>query len=79
MYFNGDYNFTIINYAYYYFVIFKLNSSGQRNIPLMRVVQSVRHTKRSGSSLIIRETWMVHRTNKDPVVSKRMSLLRLYI
>ncbi|VDP58593.1 unnamed protein product [Schistosoma curassoni] len=52
---------------------------GQRNIPLMRVVQSVRHTKRSGSSLIIRETWMVHRTNKDPVVSKRMSLLRLYI
>ncbi|XP_018655429.1 putative protein kinase C, mu [Schistosoma mansoni] len=43
---------------------------GQRNIPLMRVVQSVRHTKRSGSSLIIRETWMVHRTNKDPVLRR---------
>ncbi|VDO47185.1 unnamed protein product [Schistosoma margrebowiei] len=50
----------------------KLGSTGrgQRNIPLMRVVQSVRHTKRSGSSLIIRETWMVHRTNKDPVLRR---------
>ncbi|CAH8872741.1 unnamed protein product [Trichobilharzia szidati] len=44
--------------------------TGQRNIPLMRVVQSVRHTKRSGTGLIIRETWMVHRTNKDPVLRR---------
>ncbi|TNN15805.1 Serine/threonine-protein kinase D1 [Schistosoma japonicum] len=47
-----------------------LLSGRQRNIPLMRVVQSVRHTKRSGSGLIIRETWMVHRTNKDPILRR---------
>ena len=38
------------------------------NIPLMRVVQSVKHTKRTGSNLI-REGWMVHLTNKDSTVS----------
>ncbi|TGZ46589.1 hypothetical protein CRM22_011095 [Opisthorchis felineus] len=36
-----------------------------RNIPLMRVIQSARHTKRHGTGLIIRESWMVHSTNKD--------------
>ncbi|KAK2158106.1 hypothetical protein LSH36_177g04119 [Paralvinella palmiformis] len=34
------------------------------NIPLMRVVQSVKHTKRTGSK-IIREGWMVHYTERD--------------
>ncbi|XP_051963224.1 serine/threonine-protein kinase D2-like isoform X2 [Xyrauchen texanus] len=34
------------------------------NIPLMRVVQSVRHTTRR-SSMAIKEGWMVHYSNKD--------------
>uniref|UniRef100_S4R9R9 Uncharacterized protein n=1 Tax=Petromyzon marinus TaxID=7757 RepID=S4R9R9_PETMA len=34
------------------------------NIPLMRVIQSVRQTKRR-SSTVLREGWMVHFTNKD--------------
>ncbi|XP_059139486.1 serine/threonine-protein kinase D1-like isoform X2 [Physella acuta] len=34
------------------------------NIPLMRVVQSVKHTKRAGSR-ILKEGWMVHCTDKD--------------
>jgi len=35
------------------------------NIPLMRIVQSVKHTKRRGSN-VLKEGWMVHYTNKDP-------------
>uniref|UniRef100_A0A4W3GVD1 Serine/threonine-protein kinase n=1 Tax=Callorhinchus milii TaxID=7868 RepID=A0A4W3GVD1_CALMI len=34
------------------------------NIPLMRVVQSVKHTKRR-SSTVLKEGWMVHFTSKD--------------
>ncbi|CAL8111585.1 unnamed protein product [Orchesella dallaii] len=34
------------------------------NIPLMRIVQSVKHTKRRGSQ-VLKEGWMVHFTNKD--------------
>uniref|UniRef100_A0A023F3P7 protein kinase C n=2 Tax=Triatoma infestans TaxID=30076 RepID=A0A023F3P7_TRIIF len=34
------------------------------NIPLMRIVQSIKHTKRRGSK-VIKEGWMVHYTNKD--------------
>ncbi|KAJ8275007.1 hypothetical protein COCON_G00096320 [Conger conger] len=34
------------------------------NIPLMRVVQSIKHTKRK-SSTMVREGWMVHYTNRD--------------
>lgn len=41
-----------------------LSPTQSSNIPLMRVVQSVKHTKRTGSNLI-REGWMVHSTNKD--------------
>lgn len=37
------------------------------NIPLQRVVQSVKHTKRTGSK-IIREGWMVCFTNRDKTV-----------
>ena len=36
------------------------------NIPLMRVVQSVKHTKRA--SKVLKESWMVHFTNKDSMV-----------
>ncbi|XP_055879880.1 serine/threonine-protein kinase D1-like isoform X5 [Biomphalaria glabrata] len=34
------------------------------NIPLMRVVQSVKHTKRAGSR-VLKEGWMVHFTDKE--------------
>lgn len=34
------------------------------NIPLQRVVVSVKHTKRKGSKLL-KQGWMVHFTNKD--------------
>lgn len=37
-------------------------------IPLMRVVQSVRHTTRK-SSTTLREGWVVHYSNKDTLVS----------
>uniref|UniRef100_A0A6Q2X8X5 protein kinase C n=1 Tax=Esox lucius TaxID=8010 RepID=A0A6Q2X8X5_ESOLU len=38
--------------------------STSSNIPLMRVVQSVKHTKRR-SSTMVKEGWMVHYTSKD--------------
>ncbi|KAI0212920.1 Serine/threonine-protein kinase D3 [Lamellibrachia satsuma] len=41
-----------------------LSPNESNNIPLMRVVQSVKNTKRAGSN-IIREGWMVHFTNRD--------------
>ncbi|XP_042866500.1 serine/threonine-protein kinase D3-like isoform X4 [Penaeus japonicus] len=37
--------------------------SSSNNIPLMRIVQSVKHTKRP--SKVLKEGWMVHFTNKD--------------
>lgn len=41
--------------------------STSNNIPLMRVVQSVKHTKRKSSS-VMKEGWMVHYTSKDTLV-----------
>nr|XP_057946849.1 serine/threonine-protein kinase D1-like isoform X1 [Doryrhamphus excisus] len=41
-----------------------ISPSTSNNIPLMRVVQSVKHTKRKNSS-VIKEGWMVHYTSKD--------------
>uniref|UniRef100_A0A8C9VMU2 Serine/threonine-protein kinase n=1 Tax=Scleropages formosus TaxID=113540 RepID=A0A8C9VMU2_SCLFO len=41
-----------------------ISPSTSSNIPLMRVVQSVKHTKRR-SSTVVREGWMVHYTSKD--------------
>nr|XP_024216188.1 serine/threonine-protein kinase D3 [Halyomorpha halys] len=38
--------------------------SSSNNIPLMRIVQSIKHTKRRGSK-VLKEGWMVHFTNKD--------------
>uniref|UniRef100_A0A4W6DGG7 Serine/threonine-protein kinase n=1 Tax=Lates calcarifer TaxID=8187 RepID=A0A4W6DGG7_LATCA len=38
--------------------------STSSNIPLMRVVQSIKHTKRK-SSTVVKEGWMVHYTNRD--------------
>lgn len=44
-------------------------SSASNNIPLMRIVQSVKHTKRRGSK-VLKEGWMVHFTNKDKTVKR---------
>lgn len=41
--------------------------STSNNIPLMRVVQSVKHTKRKSSN-VMKEGWMVHYTSKDTLV-----------
>nr|XP_015209823.1 PREDICTED: serine/threonine-protein kinase D3 isoform X4 [Lepisosteus oculatus] len=41
-----------------------ISPSTSSNIPLMRVVQSVKHTKRK-SSTMVREGWMVHYTSRD--------------
>lgn len=39
------------------------------NIPLMRIVQSVKHTKRRNGQ-VIKEGWLVHFTNKDKSVKR---------
>ncbi|XP_029454870.1 serine/threonine-protein kinase D1 isoform X2 [Rhinatrema bivittatum] len=41
-----------------------ISPSASNNIPLMRVVQSVKHIKRKSSS-VMKESWMVHYTSKD--------------
>ncbi|XP_014610978.1 PREDICTED: serine/threonine-protein kinase D3 isoform X1 [Polistes canadensis] len=45
------------------------SSTPSNNIPLMRIVQSVKHTKRRGSK-VLKEGWMVHFTNRDSVRKK---------
>jgi len=49
------------------------------NIPLQRVVQSVKHTKRSSGSKVIREGWMVHCSNRDATVMQLKTLLILLV
>lgn len=44
-------------------------ASSSANIPLMRIVQSVKHTKRRGDKAI-KEGWLVHFTSKDKTVKK---------
>nr|XP_033808081.1 serine/threonine-protein kinase D1 isoform X3 [Geotrypetes seraphini] len=41
-----------------------ISPSASNNIPLMRVVQSMKHIKRKASN-VIKESWMVHYTNND--------------
>ncbi|XP_043998603.1 serine/threonine-protein kinase D1 isoform X2 [Gambusia affinis] len=41
-----------------------ISPSTSNNIPLMRIVQSVKHTKRKNSN-VMKEGWMVHYTSKD--------------
>uniref|UniRef100_UPI0037E8DC7F serine/threonine-protein kinase D3-like isoform X2 n=1 Tax=Semicossyphus pulcher TaxID=241346 RepID=UPI0037E8DC7F len=41
-----------------------ISPSTSTNIPLMRVVQSIKHTKRK-SSTVVKEGWMVHYTSHD--------------
>ncbi|KAK0087167.1 hypothetical protein PV325_001619 [Microctonus aethiopoides] len=46
------------------------SSSGpNNNIPLMRIVQSVKHTKKPGSN-VLKEGWMVHCTNRDRTIRR---------
>nr|XP_029717451.1 serine/threonine-protein kinase D1 [Aedes albopictus]XP_029717452.1 serine/threonine-protein kinase D1 [Aedes albopictus]XP_029717453.1 serine/threonine-protein kinase D1 [Aedes albopictus]XP_029717454.1 serine/threonine-protein kinase D1 [Aedes albopictus]XP_029717455.1 serine/threonine-protein kinase D1 [Aedes albopictus]XP_029717456.1 serine/threonine-protein kinase D1 [Aedes albopictus]XP_029717457.1 serine/threonine-protein kinase D1 [Aedes albopictus]XP_029717458.1 serine/threonine- len=45
------------------------SSSPSANIPLMRIVQSVKHTKRRDGRAI-KEGWLVHFTNKDKSVKR---------
>uniref|UniRef100_A0A3B1IU25 Protein kinase D3 n=1 Tax=Astyanax mexicanus TaxID=7994 RepID=A0A3B1IU25_ASTMX len=45
-------------------VLIFFSPSTSTNIPLMRVVQSIKHTKRR-SSTVVREGWMVHYTSRD--------------
>ncbi|XP_008586469.1 PREDICTED: serine/threonine-protein kinase D3 [Galeopterus variegatus] len=42
----------------------EVDPSTSNNIPLMRVVQSIKHTKRK-SSTMVKEGWMVHYTSRD--------------
>lgn len=44
------------------------SDTSSNNIPLMRIVQSVKHIKRRGSK-VLKEGWIAHYTNKDPTVS----------
>lgn len=46
-----------------------VSSSPSANIPLMRIVQSVKHTKRR-SGQAIKEGWLVHFTNKEKSVKR---------
>ena len=59
LHFKGLMNFTI-NLFQCYCV---LNSTTSGNIPLMRVVQSIKHTKKAGKN-VIHEGWMIHCTNR---------------
>uniref|UniRef100_A0A8D2P2F7 Serine/threonine-protein kinase n=1 Tax=Zosterops lateralis melanops TaxID=1220523 RepID=A0A8D2P2F7_ZOSLA len=52
------FNFYILNCCIFFF------SPSTSNIPLMRVVQSIKHTKRK-SSTMVKEGWMVHYTSRD--------------
>ncbi|XP_051167068.1 serine/threonine-protein kinase D1 [Leptopilina boulardi] len=45
------------------------SSTPSNNIPLMRIVQSVKHTKKRGSQ-VLKEGWMVHFTNRDSMRKK---------
>jgi len=45
------------------------SSSPSANIPLMRIVQSVKHTKKRDGKAV-KEGWMVHFTNKDKTIKR---------
>ena len=46
----------------------QLTPTMSNNIPLQRIVVSVKHTKRKGSK-VLKQGWMVHFTSKDMQVS----------
>lgn len=49
------------------------SSTASGNIPLMRVVQSIKHTKKAGKN-VIHEGWMLHCTNRDSTVTNSPGL-----
>ncbi|KPM09694.1 serine/threonine-protein kinase D3-like protein [Sarcoptes scabiei] len=51
-----------------------VNETSSNNIPLMRIVQSVKHIKRRGSK-VLKEGWLTHYTNRDS--TKRSHYWRL--
>ncbi|KFO29266.1 Serine/threonine-protein kinase D1 [Fukomys damarensis] len=53
-----------------------ISPSTSNNIPLMRVVQSIKHTKRKSSS-VMKEGWMVHYTSKDTLEIPLSEILSL--
>uniref|UniRef100_A0A665VNR4 Serine/threonine-protein kinase n=1 Tax=Echeneis naucrates TaxID=173247 RepID=A0A665VNR4_ECHNA len=62
--FNGDLLIYDFKYLKSYFHLCVSSPSTSSNIPLMRVVQSIKHTKRR-SSTVVKEGWMVHYTSRD--------------
>ena len=59
-------------------VYFSGTSSSSNNIPLMRIVQSVKHIKRRGSK-VLKEGWISHYTNKDSLVLDLFLFLYLFL
>lgn len=58
-------------YSIYYnsfFFSYSNSETSSNNIPLMRIVQSVKHIKRRGSK-VLKEGWLTHYTNRDSTVS----------
>ncbi len=56
----------------------QLTPTMSNNIPLQRIVVSVKHTKRKGSK-VLKQGWMVHFTSKDTQVRANTVLLILLI
>lgn len=50
-----------------------LSPTSSSNIPLQRVIQSVKHTKRKASK-VLKQGWVIHFTNKDMQVRLRNCL-----
>ena len=48
----------------FYFLLQRRNDANVPQIPVQRIVQSVRHNKKPGST-ILKEGWLVHFTKKD--------------
>ncbi|KAA0711220.1 Serine/threonine-protein kinase D1 [Triplophysa tibetana] len=53
-----------------------ISPSTSNNIPLMRVVQSIKHTKRKSSN-VMKEGWLVHFTSKDTLEIPLSEILSL--
>lgn len=45
----------------------------------MRIVQSIKHTKKNNNLKIIKEGWLVHYTNKDNIVCFYIYILYLFL
>lgn len=54
---------------------FANSDSSANNIPLMRLVQSFKHTKgKTGKDYkVIKEGWMIHYTNRDSMVNYNLN------